>query len=123
MLLKKLHVTFAATVMAVVLAGITALQAQHVAVAVLVLLIFMAAKPFFSRLTPPRSAPPFLRTLKLGAPGFSKRRAEYLRRASNGCFSFWYGTNHVVAFSGGDARSTFLTSRGLDPLSGYDRFL
>ncbi|KAF4970296.1 hypothetical protein FSARC_2616 [Fusarium sarcochroum] len=105
--------------MAVVLASVTALQAQHVFVAVFVLLVFMAAKPLLGRLNPPRSAPSFLKSFGLGAPGFSKRRAEYLRQASNGYFSFWYGANHVVAVSGADARSTFLTSRGLDPLSGH----
>ncbi|KAF5022631.1 hypothetical protein F66182_5307 [Fusarium sp. NRRL 66182] len=112
--------------MAVIAETLSKLQAQHVFVALIVILVFVTGKPYIGRLRPPRGAPHFLRhNLALDAPRFSKRRIEYLQqgieRSANGFFSFWYGANHIVAVSGSEARSTFLTARGFDPLSGYAR--
>lgn len=57
-----------------------------------------------------------------GSLAFLTSRVEFLDRGKelsrHGQFSFWYGTKHVVAVSGLEARASYLTSRGLDAASG-----
>ena len=57
-----------------------------------------------------------------GSLRFTTSRAEYLeegiKQSSDGQFSFWHGGNHIVVVSGEAARTSFQTSRGLDPTAG-----
>ncbi|KAK8022707.1 cytochrome p450 6a1 [Apiospora rasikravindrae] len=58
-----------------------------------------------------------------GSLRFTTSRAEYLadgiKQSRDGQFSFWHGGNHVVVVSGESARTSFQTSRGLDPSAGF----
>ncbi|KAF4963183.1 hypothetical protein FSARC_8761 [Fusarium sarcochroum] len=112
--------------MAIILTSLTAIQGQanNLLVGIATVLIFMAARPLFYRVSPPGSAPQFLKGYKSWkAPTFGSSRAEYLKsgkeKSPDRQFSFWYGPNHVIAISGDEARTTYLTSRGLDSLAGF----
>lgn len=112
--------------MAIILSGLAALPAQcdNILAVLSILFGLMAVRPLLSRLSTPRGAPKFIeRYLGFSSPSFSKYRADYLQQgrqqSQNGQFSFWYGSNHVVAISGHSARSAYLTSRGLDSLAGF----
>lgn len=112
--------------MAIILESLTALpsQPENVFMVLLVLFGLMALSPLMSRRSSPKRAPILsMRAFGFQNPSFSKGRAEYLqtgkRQSQDGQFSFWHGTNHVVAVSGHSSRSSYMTSRGLDPVSGY----
>ncbi|KAK8117712.1 cytochrome P450 6A1 [Apiospora kogelbergensis] len=58
-----------------------------------------------------------------GSLRFTTSRAEYLAeglaQSPDGQFSFLHGGNHIVVVSGEAARTSFQTSRGLDPGAGF----
>ncbi|KAF5010512.1 hypothetical protein FDECE_3329 [Fusarium decemcellulare] len=112
--------------MAIVLSSLAALQsrADSLLASLAVLLLLMAVRPLIPRLSPPKSAPQFLKKYRaFNSPSFTNFRADFLRQGKQQSlgnqFSFWYGSNHVVAVSGESARTTYLTSRGLDSLAGF----
>ncbi|KAF4461258.1 cytochrome P450 6A1 [Fusarium albosuccineum] len=112
--------------MAIVLSSLAALQsrADTLLASLAVLLLLMAVRPLVPRLSPPKSAPQFLKGYRaFNSPSFTNFRADFLRQGKQQSlgnqFSFWYGSNHVVAVSGESARTTYLTSRGLDSLAGF----
>lgn len=58
----------------------------------------------------------------VGCVEFFNRRAEFLvsgfRLSQDGHFRFRYGMHLIIALSGADARTSYFSTRGLDPLSG-----
>lgn len=92
---------------------------------VVTILLVLAVRPFVSTLkSVPRNAPnPFRGHGWFGSLQFATDREEYLRagkqESNDGQFSFWYGSNHIVALSGNTARMGYMTARGLDSLSGW----
>jgi hypothetical protein len=116
--------------MAILLTGLAGIAGQadnllaHVLATITIVLVLMAIRPLLYRLNPPSDAPEFAKGhgWSWKAPRFWRSRAEYLQlgkhKSPNRQFSFWYGSNHVVAISGEAARTAYLTSRGLDSLAG-----
>lgn len=98
-------------------------QANNLLAAIAIVLVLMAARPLLYHINPPSDAPELAKGyFSWNAPKFWRSRAEYLElgrdKRPNRQFSFWYGSNHVIAISGDAARTTYLTSRGLDSLAG-----
>jgi sterol 14-demethylase len=111
--------------MAILLSSLAAIpsQADNLLAAITTVLVLMAARPLLYRISPPKDAPGFAKGYwSWKAPKFWRSRAQYLQlgrdKSPNRQFSFWYGSNHVIAISGDAARTTYLTSRGLDSLAG-----
>lgn len=111
--------------MAILLSSLAALpsHADNMLAAMATVLVLMAVRPLLYRLNPPSDAPDFAKGyLSWNAPKFWRSRAEYLKlgrdESASRQFSFWYGSNHVIAISGEAARTAYLTSRGLDSLAG-----
>lgn len=111
--------------MAIILSSLAAFpsQANNLVATIAAVLVLMAARPFIYRINPSSDAPEFAKgSFSWKAPKFWRSRAEYLQlgrdESPNRQFSFWYGSNHVIAISGDAARTTYLTSRGLDSLAG-----
>ncbi|KAH7310821.1 cytochrome P450 [Stachybotrys elegans] len=97
---------------------------SHLVVALVLVTIVLTASPLLPRLSPPKGAPSSLPSFRgVNSPKFYRDRATFLNQGSkqtaNGQFSFWYGPNHVVALSGSSARAGYLTTRGLDSVSGF----
>lgn len=112
--------------MAIILSSLAAFpsQSNNLLATIAAVLVLMAARPLLYRMNPPSDAPEFAKGyLSWKAPKFWRSRAEYLQLGRDESptrqFSFWYGSNHVIAISGDAARTTYLTSRGLDSLAGY----
>ncbi|KAK5994116.1 Cytochrome P450 monooxygenase -like protein [Cladobotryum mycophilum] len=112
--------------MGIILGGLAKLQAHagSITIGFFIVLVFLVVKPFISGTRLPKNAPELLQGRSIfDSARFSTSRAEYLRQgkaeSKDGQFSFWYGPNHAVALSGQDVRSTYLTARGLDALSGF----
>lgn len=112
--------------MAILLSSLAALpsHADNLLAAMTTILVLMAVRPLLYRLNPPSDAPEFAKGYisSWKAPNFWRSRAEYLKlgrdESPDRQFSFWYGSNHVIAISGEAARTAYLTSRGLDSLAG-----
>jgi hypothetical protein len=112
--------------MALFVGLIEKLQAQSKSILALVLvLVSILVLRWIVRLRmplPPTTPELYNGHTVFGSHQFSTSRANYLecgtKQSQNGQFSFWYGGNHVVVLSGESARTSFLTSRGLDPSAG-----
>ncbi|KAK8076025.1 cytochrome P450 6A1 [Apiospora phragmitis] len=100
-------------------------QHQNLQATEALLLLFLAWRLFARwRLQMAPNAPELYQDHSLfGSLRFTTSRAEYLaegiKQSRDGQFSFWHGGNHVVVVSGEAARTSFQTSRGLNPSAGF----
>lgn len=107
------------------LAEVVRANPDRAAAFVVTILLVLAVRPFALTLKAvPRNAPtPYRGHGWFGSLQFATDREEYLRtgkqESNGGQFSFWYGSNHIVALSGNAARVGYMTARGLDSLSGW----
>ncbi|KAK8006972.1 fungal cellulose binding domain containing protein [Apiospora arundinis] len=96
-----------------------ALATELVLLAVLVWRVFAR----WHRQIAPNAPATFKDNSLFGSLRFTTSRADYLaegiQQSPDGQFSFWHGGNHVVVVSGEAARTSFQTSRGLDPSAGF----